>query len=428
MNQSLTSTTSATPENMRRLVVLRYIVVAILAVSLMAVRIAFKMEVPLLPVATVLALLALINVLIHVRLRIRWPVTEIEIFGNLIVDVAALTTLLYFAGGSTNPLVSLYLFPLMVAATILSARYNWAMAVITVGCYSLLLFWYVPLSQHHQHGEGVNDFTLHVLGMWAIFVIITGFISHFVASMAHSLRERDHMLALTREETLRNERIVALGTLAAGAAHELGTPLASMALLSDDMARRYAGQPGLSEDVDDLQAQIANCKTIISTLVDSAGVARGESGQAQAADRFLDDVLAKWLLMRPTETVDYRWSGARPALPIVTEATLSQAVINLLNNAADASPGQVEVLGRCEGDRVIIEINDRGPGLSPEVAQRAGEAFFSTKSPGGMGIGMFLANATIERFGGTVRIFNRKSGGACTKIELPSLALADGTT
>jgi two-component system, sensor histidine kinase RegB len=192
------------------------------------------------------------------------------------------------------------------------------------------------------------------------------------------------------------------------------------------MARRYAGQPGLSDDVADLQAQIANCKVIISTLADSAGIARGESGQAQAADRFLDDVIAKWLLMRPTENVDYHWSDARPAPAIVTEATLSQAVINLLNNAADASPGHVGILGRSEANRVIIEIHDRGPGLSPEVARRAGEAFFSTKSPGGLGIGLFLANATIERFGGKVRIFNREGGGACTEIELPSLALSDG--
>jgi two-component system, sensor histidine kinase RegB len=427
MAKSMTTTASATPENMRRLVVLRYIVVAILAAALTVVQAGFKMDVPLLPVCTVLTVLALTNVLVHARLRMRWPVTEIEIFGNLIGDVVALTTLLHFAGGSTNPLVSLYLFPLMVAATILSTRYNWGMAVITVACYSLLLFWYVPLGQQH-HGEGVSDFNLHVLGMWAIFVISTGFISHFVAGMAHSLRERDRMLALTREETLRNERIVALGTLAAGAAHELSTPLASMALLSDDMARRYAGQPGLSDDVADLQAQIANCKVIISSLADSAGIARGESGQAQAADRFLDDVIAKWLLMRPTENVNYHWSAARPAPAIVTEATLSQAVINLLNNAADASPGQVGILGRSEANRVIIEINDRGPGLSPEVAQRAGEAFFSTKSPGGLGIGLFLANATIERFGGKVRIFNREGGGACTEIELPSLALSNGVS
>jgi two-component system sensor histidine kinase RegB len=336
--------------------------------------------------------------------------------------VLGLTALLYFAGGSTNPLVSLLLLPLMIAATILPARYSWGVAALAVCCYSLLLFWYLPLGEQPHHGEAAAEFNLHVLGMWATFVVSAGLIAHFVASMAHSLRERDRMLALAREEALRNERIVALGTLAAGAAHELGTPLATMTVLADDMAYRYAGQPELREDTAEMQTQIANCKAIISSLAGSAGAARGESGRAQAADSFLDEVLAKWLLMRPAVNVDCRWSDVTPAPSIIVEQTLSQAVINLFNNAADASPSRVEIFGRCEADRVVIEINDRGPGLSAEVARRAGEAFFSTKAPAGLGIGLFLANATIERFGGRVQIFNREGGGACTQIALPVLA------
>jgi len=176
-----------------------------------------------------------------------------------------------------------------------------------------------------------------------------------------------------------------------------------------------------------MQAQIANCKSIISALTDSAGAARGETGHAQTADSFLDEVLAKWLLMRPAVRVDCRWSDVTPAPSIIVEQTLSQAVINLFNNAADASPSNVEIRGRSDADQVVIEIKDRGPGLSAEVARRAGEAFFSTKSSGGgLGIGLFLANATIERFGGRVRIFNRDGGGACTQIALPILARASG--
>ena len=130
--------------------------------------------------------------------------------------------------------------------------------------------------------------------------------------------------------------------------------------------------------------------------------------------------------MRPAVSVECRWSDATPAPSIIVEQTLSQAVINLFNNAADASPSTVEILGRSEADQVVIEIKDRGPGLSAEVARRAGEAFFSTKSPVGLGIGLFLANATIERFGGKVRIFNREGGGACTQIALPILAPGGG--
>ena len=329
---------SATPENLRLLVVLRYCVLGAVGVALAGSQIGWEMQLPFRPVVAALAFLGLLNLITHARLRIRRPVSDVEVFGNLLGDVLGLTALLYFAGGSTNPLISLFLLPLMIAATILPARYNWSVAALTVACYSLLLVWYLPLAEQPHHREGEEQFNLHVLGMWATFVVSAGLIAHFVASMAHSLRERDRMLALAREESLRNERIVALGTLAAGAAHELGTPLATMTLLADDMAHRYAGQPHLREDAAEMQTQIANCKTIINALTDSAGAARGESGRAQAADSFLDEVLAKWLLMRPAVSVACRWSDATPAPSIIVEQTLSQAVINLFNNAADASP------------------------------------------------------------------------------------------
>jgi len=422
VNPAHVSPISATRENLRRLVVLRYFVLAALGVALVIEALVWNMQMPLQPVAAALAFLGLLNVAAHISLRMGRPVSDAGFFGYLLGDVAGLTALLYFAGGSTNPLISLYLLPLMIAATILPARYNWSVAGLAVACYSLLLFWYEPLGEHQHHGEGATQFNLHVLGMWATFVLSAGLIAHFVASMAQSLRERDRLLARAREEALRNERIVALGTLAAGAAHELGTPLATMTILADDMAQRYAGEPGMRDDAAEMQVQIANCKSIISSLADSAGAARGESGRAQPADSFLDEVLAKWLLMRPAVGVECRWSDATPAPSIIVEQTLSQAVINLFNNAADASPATVEILGRSEADRVVIEIKDRGPGLSAEVARRAGEAFFSTKAAAGLGIGLFLANATVERFGGTVRIVNREGGGACTQISLPILA------
>jgi two-component system sensor histidine kinase RegB len=418
----------ATPENLRRLVVLRYFVLASLGVALAAAHLGWNIQLRLAPVGSALALLGVINLVTHIRLRLGWQVTDVEFFANLLADMLGLTVLLYFTGGSTNPLVSLYLLPLMVAATVLPMRYSWSVAVLAVACYSLLLAWYVPLTEeHHHHDAATAEFNLHVLGMWATFVVSAGLIAHFVANMAHSLRDRDRLLALAREESLRNERIVALGTLAAGAAHELGTPLATMTLLADEMAERYAGEAHLREDAAEMQTQIANCKAIISSLTDNAGAARLESSRAQPADSFLEEVLAKWLLMRPAACVECRWSDTTPAPSIVVEQTLFQAVINLFNNAADASPAKVEILGRSEANQVVIEINDRGPGLSPEVARRAGEAFFSTKSPTGLGIGLFLANATIERFGGKVRIFNRLGGGACTQIALPVLAAAGGT-
>jgi two-component system sensor histidine kinase RegB len=297
---------------------------------------------------------------------------------------------------------------------------------VTAVCYTLLLVWYVPLApehMHHQHEEAASAFNAHVFGMWATFVLSAVLIAHFVARMASSLRERDHMLAAAREEALRNERIVALGTLAAGAAHELGTPLATMQLIADHLEAQADQCPQFAEDVADLQAQVATCKRIISEMAARAGSARDESAAALPADRFLDDVVDKWRLMRPQAKSAHRWASSRPAPAIYVEPTLYQAVINLFNNAADASPEEVDIVGRADADGVVIEILDRGPGLTAEVQARAGQPFFSTKAPGkGMGIGLFLANATIERNGGRVSIFNREGGGACTRVALPALA------
>jgi len=121
---------------------------------------------------------------------------------------------------------------------------------------------------------------------------------------------------------------------------------------------------------------------------------------------------------------DVQWSG-RDAPALVADHTLEQALLNLLNNAADASPSGFEVHGHAGEGEVVIDILDRGPGLTGEASSRAGELFFSTKAPeGGLGIGLFLANATIERFGGSVSLFNRADGGCCTRVVLPPVTVS----
>jgi two-component system sensor histidine kinase RegB len=322
--------------------------------------------------------------------------------------------------------VSLYLIPVVVAAAVLPAGYTWLMAALTVGCYTLLMWIRDPHPVHH-HGDEASFIDFHLTGMWLTFAVSAGLIALFVARMARSLRERDQRLAAAREESLRNERIVALGTMAAGAAHELGTPLNTLTLLVDELERNTAGSPGAGEDLGEMRRQLANCKRIITELLASAGHARGEGGSPQPVDGFLKEVVSKWEMMRPSARFEFRWESDGPAPRILAEQTLSQAVINLLNNAADASPDRIEIEGRCVEDEFVIEVRDHGPGLTPEVLSQAGQPFFTTKAPGkGFGLGLFLANATIERFGGSVRLFNREGGGACTEVRIPLEPLLAG--
>jgi two-component system sensor histidine kinase RegB len=414
-----------TAENLQRLALLRYLLVAVMVAG-MALAALLEMGWQSRPMALALGLLLAANVATHWRLRRVWPVANSEFLAQLLLDVLVLTALLKWSGGPANPLVSLYLIPVVVAAAALPAAHTWFMAALTVGCYTWLVLTPDPHPAHH-HADEASFIDFHLTGMWLTFAVSAGLVALFVGRMARSLRERDRRLAAAREESLRNERIVALGTMAAGAAHELGTPLGTMSLLVDEIGPAVAGSPQAAQDLAEMRRQIALCKHIITDLLASAGQTRGEGGRPQAADRFLKDVVSKWEVMRPSARFDFRWSSDGPAPAILAEQTLSQAVINLLNNAADASPDNIEIEGRCVEDEMVIEIRDHGPGLTPEALSKAGQPFFTTKGRGkGSGLGLFLANATIERFGGTVRLFNREGGGACTEVRIPLEPLLAG--
>lgn len=402
--------------NLRRILLLRsFMIGGLLLAGWAAVRL-LELPLPLPPLFAVIGLLTLANLLSWWRLRQPWAVADGEFFAQLLVDVLAITVLLFFAGGSTNPLVSLYLVPLVIAAITLPAAYTWSMAALTGACYTLLMFNYYPLMP--RNGDFRTAVYLHLTGMWLTFALSAFLIAFFVVRMANAVKERDRQLAAAREETLRNERIVALGTLAAGAAHELGTPLATMAVVTTELQQDYAGDPALVEDLRLLRQQVDNCKHILTNMLAAAGQGRAEDAVSQPLNHYFDDLLEKWRLVRPDVAMKAEWQGALPAPRIIADQTLTQALINLLNNAADASPHSVEVLASWQDGELQMEIRDRGPGLAPEVERQAGQPFFTTKGHG-FGIGLFLANATIERFGGKVLLVNRDGGGALTRISLP---------
>ena len=409
-------------KNLQRLFLLRNIVIAAQCVTFALAHWALEMDLPWSQMVAVTVLLAILNLATWIRLRRNLPVSSIEFFAQLLMDVLALSALLYFSGGSTNPFISLYLLPLTIAAAALPWAYTWVMAAVTISCYTLLLFYYVPLP--HDHEEHNSEFNLHVSGMWLAFVLSTMLIAWFVVKMGISIRERDKDLALAREQALRNEQIIALGTLAAGAAHELGTPLATMAIVAGELQGEYPDDSEFQNNVVILRDQITHCKHTLTQMLADAGQARAEDGSGQAVDYFLKQVLDKWQLMRPAVKFTYQCSGVDPVPQILNTQLLSQSILNLLNNAADASLKHIEIKATWDFEQLHLEILDYGEGLSREAIQRAGQAFFTTKAPGkGFGIGLFLANANIERCGGSVRLTNRE-GGACTEVTLPLIRRA----
>lgn len=427
------STATAT-HSLRRLQFLRLIEIGGQLAALGAAIFWLKLDLPILPIAAVIGTLAALTLLTWPRLASPRPVAELELFSQLLVDVAAFSLLLYFSGGATNPFVSVYLLPLSIAAALLSAPFAWATSAITVACYTLLLYFYVPLpgmehqmsmttllgsDEHalHVHGADNSQFGMHVIGMWLNFVASAGLITFFVQRIAGSLRERERELAAAREETLRNERIVALGTLAAGTAHELGTPLASVAIVAKDLQEEFANDPELGPQLALIRGQVAQCKAVLQRLVDSVGQLHAEEKRDVSLASQVEQVAERWQLLWPNTPLTLRL-GADATATIHIDSTLEQALLNLLNNAAQASPTGIELETEIRDKTAVLRILDHGPGPAPEVVAAAGKTFLSDRSERGMGIGLYLANATIERLGGTVRLFSHAAGG-CTEITLP---------
>lgn len=415
--------------HLRRLVALRGIAIAAQGAALALAYFILDMRLPWPPLLAAVAALSALNLFTWWRLRGNRPVTNAELFAQLCADVLALAVLLYFSGGSTNPFISLFLLPLVIAAATLPRGYTWSMAALTTVCYTLLMKYYVPLPmsratsgdmadmQDMGHDMGGmspdNIFNLHVIGMWLGFVLSAAIIAWFVVRMAHAVRERDESLAKAREETLRNERIVALGTLAAGAAHELGTPLSTMAVVIGELGHEANLPAEWQDSLALLDGQVRNCRRILDKMLSDTQAASG-----QPLEQFLAETLDEWRLLRPATECRYDAGDCRHAEFLTFDPALRPALLNLLNNAADASPVRIEVTARCGKDELRFTIDDHGPGLTPEAAARAGSAFFTTKREG-RGLGLFLANATLERMGSKVRLFNREGGGATTEVTLP---------
>ncbi len=435
MNSSLLAAQTGHAQ-LQRLIALRAIAVFAQCATLALVHYFLEMQLPWLPMLVCIAVLATFNLFSWLRLRSDYPVSNMELFAQLCVDVSALSVLLYYAGGSTNPFVSLYLLPLVIAAATLPQRYTWAMATITTACYTVLMKHYQPLPMSHATGEEHDmeamighdhtmmqhtmpqddAFNMHVFGMWLGFVISAAVVAYFVVKMASAVRERDEKLARVREETLRNERIVALGMQAASAAHEMGTPLSTLAVVIGELQHETDALPEWRESLALLDGQVRNCKRILDKLLANAQDTAPTS--PQSLEQFIVETLDEWQLLRPAVQHRYHSSGTQPAPQLRIDPSLRAALLNLLNNAADASPDKIDIHVRWDDENFTLEIQDQGQGLTSESAANAGAAFFTTKEEG-RGLGLFLANATIEQLGGKVRLFNREGGGATTAVMLP---------
>ncbi|HSH49115.1 MAG TPA: ATP-binding protein [Halomonas sp.] len=375
----------------------------------------FNLAVP--AVIGVILLMGLINLATWWRLGRPRDVTHREYLAHLLIDVAGLTLLFYFTGGSTNPFINYFLIPVTVAAATLPWRHAWTIAGASLLAYSVLMFTYHPVPQLAMPHRG-SSLNLHTLGMWLNFALSAGLVTFFVYKMALALRVKDQTLSRTREAALRSEQVLAVATQAAGTAHELGTPLSTMAVLLAEMREEADDGSPLARDIELLRQQVDTCKSRLQHLVDSADRRRLATAEVQDAQRWLGAVVQRWLVLRPDVSHRMETTGLRSPPLIRVDNTLDQALTNLLNNAADANPNDIRIQLDWNAEEVVIDIRDHGPGVPLSIADQLGETFVSTKGKG-MGIGLFLTHATINRLGGAVRLYNHPEGGTLTEVILP---------
>jgi two-component system, sensor histidine kinase RegB len=403
-----------------RLIALRWIALAGAAAAILASPALLGVSLPQQAMLYVVAGMLAVNLLL--RQFVGRRVGNLGLTSQFCMDIAALSILLYFSGGAANPLISLLLLPVAFAAAILPPAHTLAIAACSIAAYSALSQYSVPLNLP-DHDYAMR---LHLAGMWLTFVISAFIIAWYVARLTATVREREHELAASRELALRNERIVALGALAASAAHELGTPLATMSVLAGELELQGGLGESARADLALLRRQIANCKAILTGLAFKAGSDRAESGRNLALDLWLEQLLSRWLDQRPHASAELKRLNQDPAPQVVSEATIEHALLNLLNNAADASADTVGVSFDWSPQRITIEISDNGPGFDAATLAAAGRTPVPRAAGDGegAGIGLLLAHAAIERVGGRVELKNRGATGALTCIELPLAGLA----
>lgn len=404
--------TPDTLTTLRRLVLLRWWLLAGELLAILAVPPLLAIPLPAWPMLAVVLVQLVVNGLAWRRSRQAEALAAGELFRQLALDLGAFSVLMFFSGGAANPLIFLLLLPVAVAALALPAPWVAGVLALAVFAYSLLMVSYLPLAV----ADADRAARLHLAGMWLTFVVSAAMVAWLVVRMTASIRRRDAQLAAAREQALRDERVIALGALAAGAAHELGTPLATIAVIAGELERENGLDEAVKAEIAVLKRQVAACKSIISGLAERAGAGRLESARATPVDDWLAAVFARWQGLRPQAQGRLELEGVRPAPRIVTEGTLEQGVINLLNNAVDAG-GEVRLVGRWTDDELVIEVVDPGPGFPAHVLAQGGRAPLPARS-GGSGIGLFLAQGAISRLGGRLELFNTGTGGLA-RVELP---------
>ncbi len=420
--------------NLEWLIRLRWGAVIGQSITVAAVSTFLHIPLPLPPLLAVLMLTAGSNLLLTQWGTQARRLSETVIGLVVTLDIVLLTALLYYTGGSTNPFNFLYLVHIALAAVTLQAAWIAGLLCLAFCCFGSLFWWHVPLSLGNMATVSVR---LHGQGMAVAFVLAAAFIVYFVHRVTRALTYLETELAQTREASARTERLSSLATLAAGAAHELATPLATIAIVAKELERHLAQLPSestaapglikvtsmedLREDARLIRHEVERCRGVLTHMAADAGASAGEAVSALEAAVLIDMVLAD---LPQARRVAVRWAPlAKGAILRIPGRSVAQAIRCVLKNALEASgrgEEMVQLRLALESNRFVIEVEDAGSGMRPEVLAHVGEPFFTTKAPGlGMGLGLFLTRTVFEGLGGNLCLQSIADQGTTATLRLP---------
>jgi two-component system sensor histidine kinase RegB len=403
------------------LVKLHWIAILGESAAIVGVQAAGLMTLPLAPLGALVGFAVAVNVALQGWLRRDPVVSDRFLAGVMLLDTAVLTGLLHLSGGHFNPFSTLYIVNVALAAVLLPPRWSWTQAAFSVLAMGALF----PMQQWAPFGVQEHEamMAVHLYGMLVAVAVAAFVIVLIVQRVTRALTGRDEELARERRLAEQRAKLAALGTLAAGAAHELATPLGAIAIAAKELDRelsRGRAPAGALEDLRLIRSQVDRCKGILQQMSARAGENAGEPMLEVSVERWVEGAL-EGLPGRERVRTELACGDVRVRGPV---QGMERALRVILTNALQATSGggEVALRVRCVERGVSVEVQDGGPGMAPEVLTRVGEPFFTTKDPGqGSGLGLYIARTLAEQLGGTLELQSKPGQGTTARITLPGI-------
>lgn len=409
--------------SLRTLILIRWVAIAGQLSAVLGVAFGLGYPLPLGPLLAVIGVSVLLNVAATLQGRTRLRLGDRDAALYIAYDLLQLTVLLSLSGGLLNPFCMMLLAPLTVSATILSRRSTVALTALTLVCTLVLGLWHYPLP---GPAGDMNLPAVYVFGIWLAMSVSAVFVAAYVHHVAEEARRMGDALAASQMALAREQRVSALGALAAAAAHELGTPLGTIAVVAKELSRDLPPDSALTEDVTLLMSESERCRLILADLARQPDIGGGDPYEKLPLPVLVETAAQPHLRPEIILDIDSDGSGDPPAIRRTPE--LLHGLGNLLQNALQFARAEVTVRTAWSADRVTLTIRDDGPGFPAGLLARIGEPYISGRGEGRaarsndgvhMGLGIFIATTLLEHAGATLDFSNGRDGGAKVVVSWP---------